>query len=205
MIIKTALLPFALSILVALPTQAATITGRVVKVSDGDTITVLEGTTQHKIRLMGIDAPEKAQPFGDKSKEALADSIAGKTVEVDYNRLDKYKRVIGKVLFRGQDMNLRQIELGMAWHYKQYEREQELEDRSNYAQAEYLAQRDKVGLWSYPQSMPPWEWRKSKKAERASRRNSEASHKVYPACAPTTNPPSLNPCPSPPAQRAKQR
>lgn len=129
------------------PLQAATITGRVVKVSDGDTITVLEDTTQHKIRLMGIDAPEKAQPFGDKSKQALADAIAGKTVEVDYNKRDKYKRAVGKVIFRGQDMNLRQIELGMAWHYKQYEREQEVEDRSKYAQAEYLAQRDKVGLW----------------------------------------------------------
>ena len=152
-----------LGLLLSLPSQAATITGRVVKVSDGDTITVLEGTTQHKIRLMGIDAPEKAQPFGDKSKQALADAIAGKTVEVDYNKRDKYKRVVGKVLFRGQDINLRQIELGMAWHYKQYEREQDVEDRSKYAQAEYLAQRDKVGLWSQGQPMAPWEWRRAKK------------------------------------------
>ena len=148
----------ALLLLISAQTNAATITGRVVKVSDGDTITFLEGTTQHKIRLMGIDAPEKAQPFGDKYKQTLSDAITGKTVEVDYN-----KRVVGKVLFRGQDMNLRQIELGMAWHYKQYEREQDVEDRSKYSQAEYLAQRDKVGLWSQGQAQAPWEWRKAKR------------------------------------------
>lgn len=153
-----------LLLMAALPSQAATLTGRVVKVSDGDTITVLEGTTQHKIRLMGIDAPEKAQPFGNRSKQALANNIAGKTVEVEYNKKDRYQRIIGKVTYMGYDINLRQIELGMAWHYKQYEREQDVEDRSKYAHAEYLAQRDKVGLWSQGQAMAPWEWRKAKKA-----------------------------------------
>ena len=151
------------SLLLALPSQAATITGRVVKVSDGDTITVLEGTTQHKIRLMGIDAPEKAQPFGNRSKQALANNIAGKTVEVEYNKKDRYQRIIGKVTHLGYDINLRQIELGMAWHYKQYEREQDVEDRSKYAQAEYVAQKDKVGLWSQGQAQAPWEWRRAKK------------------------------------------
>lgn len=162
-------LPLILGLLLALPTQAATLTGRVVKVSDGDTITVLEGTTQHKIRLMGIDAPERAQPFGNRSKQALANNIAGKTVEVEYNKKDRYQRIIGKVTYMGYDINLRQIELGMAWHYKQYEREQDVEDRSKYAQAEYLAQRDKVGLWSQGQAIAPWEWRRAKRLNQQSR------------------------------------
>ena len=147
-------------LLIAAQGNAATITGRVVKVSDGDTITVLEGATQHKIRLMGIDAPERAQPFGNRSKQALANNISGKTVEVEYNKKDRYQRIIGKVTYMGYDINLRQIELGMAWHYKQYEREQDVEDRSKYAQAEYLAQRDKVGLWGLPEPQAPWEWRR---------------------------------------------
>lgn len=158
---------FALLLLIAaIPLHAATITGRVVKVSDGDTITVLEGTIQHKIRLMGIDAPEKDQPFGNRSKQALANNIAGKTVEVEYNKLDRYQRIIGKVVFMGYDINLRQIELGMAWHYKQYEREQDVEDRSRYSQAEYIAQRDQIGLWSYPGSVPPWDFRKAKRTSK---------------------------------------
>lgn len=155
-------LVLSLLLLSSLTANSATITGRVVKVSDGDTITVLEGTTQHKIRLMGIDAPEKAQAFGNRSKQALANNIAGKTVEVEYNKRDRYKRIIGKVIYMGYDINLRQIELGMAWHYKQYEREQDVEDRSKYAQAEYVAQRDKVGLWSEARPVAPWEWRKAK-------------------------------------------
>ena len=85
---------------------------------------------------MGIDAPERAQPFGNRSKIALANNIAGKTVEVECNKKDRYQRIIGKVTYMGYDINLRQIELGMAWHYKQYEREQDLENRSKYAQAD---------------------------------------------------------------------
>ena len=142
----------ALLLLISAQTNAATITGRVVKVSDGDTITVLEGTTQYKIRLMGIDAPERAQPFGNRSKIALANNIAGKTVEAEYNKKDRYQRIIGKVTYMGYGINLRQIELGMAWHYKQYEREQDVEDRSKYAQAEYLAQRGKGGVESGPRT-----------------------------------------------------
>jgi endonuclease YncB( thermonuclease family) len=86
--------------------QADTLTGRVVRVTDGDTIVVLDSAnTQHKIRLQGIDAPERKQAFGTKSKEHLSDSVAGRFVVVDYNKRDRYERILGKVLLSNQDMN----------------------------------------------------------------------------------------------------
>lgn len=134
--------------------------GKVIKVTDGDTVNVLTSDNEtHKIRLSGIDAPEKKQAFGNRSKQALADLIDGKTVTVEYNKLDRYQRVIGKITFDGQDVNLRQIKLGLAWHYKKYEKEQDVEDRSIYADAEYLAQRDKLGLWLDQNPIAPWDFR----------------------------------------------
>jgi len=140
--------------------------GTIIKVTDGDTVNILTSDNQtHKIRLSGIDAPEKSQAFGNKSKQALADDIDGKTVTVDFNKRDKYQRIVGKVIFNGKDVNLSQIKRGLAWHYKKYENEQDVEDRSIYANAEYQAQRDKVGLWSDAKPMPPWEFRKFKRSK----------------------------------------
>ena len=138
--------------------------GKVIKVTDGDTVNVLTSDFEtHRIRLSGIDAPEKRQAFGSRSKQALAGLIDGKTVNVEYNKLDKYQRVVGKITFNGQDVNLRQIKLGLAWHYKKYEKEQDVEDRSIYANAEYLAQRDKLGLWYDGNPIAPWDFRKQKR------------------------------------------
>ena len=131
--------------------------GKVIKVTDGDTVNVHTSDNETcKIRLSGIDAPEKKQAFGNRSKQALAELIDGKTVTVEYNKLDKYQRLVGKIVFHGQDVNLRQINLGLAWHFKKYEKEQDVEDRSIYANAEYLAQRDKVGLWYDANPIAPW-------------------------------------------------
>lgn len=135
-------------------------TGEVVALADGDTITVLSEGVQHKIRLSGIDAPEKNQPFGNQSKQSLADMVFRKTVMVDYNKRDKYNRIVGKVLLEGNDINLEQVKRGLAWHYKQYEKEQELADRSIYANEEYLARRDGKGLWVDKNPIPPWQFRK---------------------------------------------
>ena len=105
--------------------QADTLTGRVVRVTDGDTIVILDSAnTQHKIRLTGIDAPERKQAFGTKSKEHLSDLVAGKFVFVEYAKRDRYQRILGKVLLSDQDMNLEQIKAGLAWHYKKYQKEQ---------------------------------------------------------------------------------
>lgn len=135
-------------------------TGEVVAVADGDTITVLSEGVEHKIRLSGIDAPEKSQAFGSQSKQSLSEMVFRKTVAVDYNKRDKYNRIVGKVLLENQDINLEQIKRGLAWHYKKYEKEQEIEDRSIYANEEYLARRDKKGLWLDKDITPPWIFRK---------------------------------------------
>ena len=140
-----------LSLILLALTAHADITGKVVGVSDGDTITVLDADqVQHKVRLAGIDAPEKKQAFGQKSKEALSDCAYGQQVEVQGSKLDRYGRLIGKVLVKEQDCNLRQIPLGMAWHYKLYMKEQALEDRILYTNEENLAKNNKLGLWSDP-------------------------------------------------------
>jgi endonuclease YncB( thermonuclease family) len=137
-----------------------TLQGKVVGVSDGDTITVLDSSkTQHKIRLAGIDAPEKAQAFGERSKQHLSDLVFGKTVTVDWNKTDRYGRTIGKVVVNGQDANLRQVQAGLAWHYKQYEKEQSASDRSSYAQAEVDARTRRIGLWRDAAQIPPWDFR----------------------------------------------
>ena len=138
--------------------------GKVIKVTDGDTVNVITNDNEtHKIRLSGIDAPEKKQAFGNRSKLALAELIDGKIITVDYSKLDKYQREVGKITFNGQDVNLRHIKLGLAWHYKKYEKEQDVEDRSIYANAEYIAQRDKVGLWGDTSPIAPWDFRKHKR------------------------------------------
>lgn len=152
-----------LLLLAALTCNAATFEGRVVGVSDGDTITVLDSTnTQHKIRLSGIDAPEKKQPFGQRSKESLSDLVFNKPVTVETNKRDKYKRNVGKVLVDGVDANLEQVKRGMAWHYKAYEREQPSIDRKVYADAESEAKAARRGLWADSEPVPPWEFRHNK-------------------------------------------
>jgi len=109
-------------ILLAFPlaaASAATLTGRTVRVTDGDTIVILsEGNAQHKIRLQGIDAPERKQAFGKLSKEHLSESVAGRFVVVEYDKKGRYGRIVGKVLVGGQDVCLAQISAGLAWHYR---------------------------------------------------------------------------------------
>jgi len=145
--------------------QAATITGKVVAVADGDTITVLDANkVQHKIRLGGIDAPEKAQPYGQTSKQSLSDLVYGKTVTVGTDKTDHYGREVGKVQVDGVDANLEQVRRGLAWHYKAYQREQSPEDRLAYAAAEKDAAAARLGLWQDAVPVAPWEWRHPVKA-----------------------------------------
>jgi endonuclease YncB( thermonuclease family) len=139
---------------------ADTLIGRVVAVADGDTITILDASnTQYKIRLAGIDAPEKGQPFGRVSRQRLADTVFTKTVQVEWSKRDRYGRIVGKVIADGKDVCLLQIESGLAWHYAKYEREQSPADRKAYADAEIRAREQKRGLWMDAHPVPPWEWR----------------------------------------------
>lgn len=144
--------------------HADILTGRVVGIADGDTLTLLDTSNiKHKIRLAGIDSPEKGQPFGQACKKSLSDLAYDRVVAVASNKLDRYGRVIGKVLVNGQDVNLEQVRRGCGWHYKKYQNEQILDDRLSYNAAEELARASRIGLWIDSESMPPWDWRKARR------------------------------------------
>lgn len=151
----------------AAPGVSQTLTGRVIRIADGDTVTVLDATnTQHRIRLQGIDAPESHQAFGTQSKKSLSDMIFDKDVSVIYDKTDQYGRLVGKILLNGKDVNLEQVKAGMAWHYKEYEREQSPEDRDLYARAEDEARSARRGLWVDANPTEPGEFRRDEKRQR---------------------------------------
>ena len=135
----------------------ADFTGRVVSVADGDTITVLRDRTQVKVRLLEIDAPEKAQAFGTKSKESLSEMCFGKTAEVVDKGKDRYGRTLARVTCDGVDANAEQVRRGMAWVYDRY-----VTDKTLYAVQEE-AKAERRGLWQDDKSVSPWEWRKDKR------------------------------------------
>lgn len=153
-----------LVILLTPPAYAELLQGKVVGVTDGDTITILDSAhTQYKIRLAGIDAPEKKQPFGQVSKRSLSELVFNKSVLVDWSKYDRYKRIVGKVWVNNLDANLEQVKRGLAWHYTKYEKEQPIEDRLSYSQAEEVARKSREGLWVETNPIPPWDWRKARR------------------------------------------
>lgn len=157
----------AIALLLVMMTGTAagdSIEGKVVAIADGDTLTVLADRQQVKIRVAGIDAPEKNHAFGQRSKEHLSDCAFDKVVIIDWKKIDRYGRTIGKVSADGVDCGLRQVKDGMAWHYKSYAKEQTVEDRAAYSEAEALAVARKVGLWNDVNPIPPWNFRHHPKA-----------------------------------------
>ena len=168
----------ALAILTALPAVAAekpivipegqAVTAKCVGVHDGDSMTLLidtpDGKRQSKIRLDAIDAPEVGQPFSNRSKQALSGMVFDKDCTVESLGPDKYGRVIGRVTVGGKDVNAAMLEGGMAWHFARYD------DRKSMADRHEAARKACVGLWADPKPIPPWEWRKMSKEERAPHR-----------------------------------
>jgi endonuclease YncB( thermonuclease family) len=145
--------------------QAATLQGRVVSVADGDTITVLSADKrQYKIRLAGIDAPEKKQAFGSRAKETLSRLVFDQPVTVEYSKRDRYGRIVGRVEVDGRDVNLEPLREGSAWVYLQYIRELPKTDQRLYLDAEERARNDSLGLWQDRQPEPPWEWRRERRS-----------------------------------------
>lgn len=157
-----------LATLFALPTLAAaeTFSGRVIGVSDGDTITILqiegERKTPRKIRISGIDAPESKQAFGNRAKEAMSALTFRKQADADCPTVDRYGRDVCKVTVNGVDVGLALIQQGYAWHFKKYQRTQPKPDRAIYSDAEDKARTDRIGLWRDPNPVAPWDWRKNK-------------------------------------------
>ena len=130
------------------------ITGRVVGVHDGDSITVLAaGNEQLKVRLEGIDAPELKQPFSQQSKQALSGLVFGKMVNLLVTGTDRYKRTLAVVMVDGVKVNREMVRRGLAWRYDKYSKDAALQAAQNEAKA---ARR---GLWADATPVPPWEWR----------------------------------------------
>ena len=148
-----------LLICLALPSTADTITGKVIAISDGDTLTVLIDKTPYKIRLSEIDTPEKRQPYGKKAKQALSDLVFGKTISVKVETTDRYGRTVGRIYLGDLDVNAEMVRNGHAWVYQKYAKDK------NLYQLEVIAKENEVGLWSLPeaQKIPPWEWRRGKR------------------------------------------
>ncbi len=135
----------------------ADFTGKVIGVADGDTITVLRDREPVKIRLIEIDAPEKAQAYGNRSKQALSDLVYYKDVLVVEHGLDKYHRTLGRIYLGEMDVNAEQVKQGMAWVYRKYSKDKSLH------QMEAEAREQRRGLWQDAEPMPPWEFRHNKK------------------------------------------
>jgi endonuclease YncB( thermonuclease family) len=134
--------------------------GRVVGVSDGDTITLLDrAKVQHRIRLSGIDAPEKGQAFGDRSKESLSRLVFDRPAGAHCHKKDRYGREVCKVMRGATDVNLEQLRAAMVRWYREYAKEQSAEDRASYAAEEEVAKATRSGLWRDAKPVPPWEWR----------------------------------------------
>ncbi len=156
---------FALVIAVAQPAFSnEIIPGLIVGVADGDTVTLLtQDKQQVKIRVQGIDAPERSQAFGQVSRQAMAKAVFQKNVEAHCSSTDRYGRKICTVNVNGVDAGLQLVNQGLAWHYKQYEREQTAQDRATYAYAEESARARGYGLWSEANPQAPWDFRKTKR------------------------------------------
>src|SRR3954470_21671056 len=146
-----------LTYLAAPAAWAETYTGKVVRISDGDTLTLLVDRKQIKVRLTEIDAPESHQAFGQRSRQSLADMCAAQPAIVRSSGKDKYGRVLGRVECKGMDANSEQVRRGMAWVYDRY-----VTDRSLYAlQSE--ARTAQLGLWADKTPTAPWVWRSQHK------------------------------------------
>jgi endonuclease YncB( thermonuclease family) len=157
---------FALLLLVAVPALAETLTGKVVSIADGDTVTILDRDNhQHRIRLAGIDAPERRQPFYEASKQNLARLAFGRVATIEWRKHDRYRRIVGNVWVNGEDVGLLQVRAGLAWWYRDYAREQTPSDRKLYEAAELDARHLRLGLWRDDDPLEP------KLKRRASRSN----------------------------------
>ena len=169
------------TLLLTLPLSAFEFTGKVVGVTDGDTLTVLyNGNQQYKVRLLHIDCPESGQAFGTKAKTALSTKVFGKTVTIKWTEMDRYKRILGDVHLGKRWINHELVTEGLAWHYKQYSKD------ASMAAAEVKARTAKVNIWSEPNPIAPWDFR----------RGDASSTRAPPTPRPTT-PPVTVPAPRP--------
>ena len=154
---------FLLSLLLlSLSLFSAEIIGKVVGVSDSDTITVLDNLDKgrFRIRLDKIDVPEKKQAFGAKAKQYLSTLIYGKQVKIRFKKIDNYGRILGIVYLDGKEINLQMVQDGLAWHYRHYD------NTESYITAEQIARANKKGVWIEKDPINPYIFRKNQKKNR---------------------------------------
>jgi len=138
--------------------------GRTIGVTDGDTIKVLTAAQQQiRVRIAFIDAPEKGQPFGQAAKAAMSELVFDKDVELLPHSIDRYGRLVARVIVEGQDAGLELLKAGLCWVYDKYIGQARIDIEAGYRAAQAAAQSDKLGLWQDPASVAPWEWRKGEK------------------------------------------
>ncbi|WP_240744199.1 thermonuclease family protein [Desulfopila sp. IMCC35006] len=144
--------------LLVTPALSQVITGKVIHIADGDTITILDSSrNQHKIRLYGIDTPEKGQAFGQAAKKFTSSLTASKTAEVTVYDTDKYGRTVGVVMVNGTNVNQSLIKAGYAWQYRKYCKEAFCND---WLRLEDNARNLRLGLWADKHPETPWDYRK---------------------------------------------
>lgn len=141
-------------IFLTLALTASNFTAKVIRVSDGDTITVLVDKEQIRVRLEGIDCPESGQPYGNRAKQLTEQLVAGRTVRIEKTGEDRYGRTLGYVWVDDVCVNHELLKAGLAWHYKHFNKDPKLAEMENQAKAA------SKGLWSDPKPVPPWDWRK---------------------------------------------
>jgi endonuclease YncB( thermonuclease family) len=153
---------FAL-LLVSASSHADTFTGMVIRVSEGDSMTVEDSATKAhlRVRLAGIDAPEPRQPFSDSSRRALGLLLLGEHVTVQWTKRDRYNRLLGKARLNGRDVALHQLEAGRAWYFSEHATELSPDEQRSYAEAEQTARKHQNGLWRHPSPVPPWQFKAS--------------------------------------------
>jgi endonuclease YncB( thermonuclease family) len=145
--------------------QDLVIQGRVVGVTDGDTIKVLVADQKlMRVRFAFCDAPEKKQAFGSRAKQAMSELVFGKEIDLRPHAIDRYGRTVAQVGVDGKDAGLEMVRQGLAWVYEQYITEASLEVQETYRKAQEEAKADRQGLWSDPNSIPPWIFRDLAKA-----------------------------------------
>jgi micrococcal nuclease len=139
----------------AVEAAAQVLSGEVVGITDGDTLTVLVDRSPIKVRLAEIDTPEKGQPWANRAKQALSGKVFGQVVELQVVDTDRYGRTVAKVFRDGRDINREMVREGHAWVYRKYLRDPTL------LEDERAARDAELGIWALPeaQRVPPWEWR----------------------------------------------
>lgn len=149
------IIPLLCALLISSSLCAESFTGKVVGISDGDTIKVLKAGEAVTVRLYGIDAPEDGQDYSNKAKQALSALVFGQTVTVEAKETDLYKRTIGRIRLQdGRSVNEELVSQGYAWWYQEYARKD-----PKLRELEALAKSAKRGLWAAQSPVPPWEYR----------------------------------------------